>query len=325
MADFYIQLDFMKTLLLSLLTSCQLIAFSQRLDTTTVYTESPVTLNTATGKLLGTMVRPRKEKNEIALLIAGSGPTDRNGNNPFMKNNSLQMIAAALADSGIASVRYDKRGIAASTPAGPNESDLRFSMYVEDAKAWINWIRKTCPGYRITIIGHSEGSLVGMMASNEADRFISISGSGRPAGEILSEQLVTQYPQQKEYIASTIDSLNRQLTVQKVNPLFFAIFRPTLQPYLMSWFQNDPQQLIAALHMPILIVQGDMDVQVKVKDAEQLKAAQPNARLVIIPHMNHVLKEVEDDYAANIKSYSDPKLPLASHLMTKITSFILAQ
>lgn len=162
-----------------------------------------------------------------------------------------------------------------------------------------------------------------MMASSLADRFISVSGSGRPAGEILSEQLVTQYPQQKDYISTTIDSLTRHLAVKKVNPMFASIFRPSIQPYIISWFEQNPQILIAALHIPVLIIQGDRDVQVKVKDAEQLKTSQPNAVLAIIPHMNHVLKEVEDDYAANIKSYSDPLLPLAPGLMDKITSFIL--
>lgn len=153
--------DFMKAILIGLLVGFQLVTYAQRFDTTSVYTESPAILQTATGKLSGTLIRPKKEIKEIALIIAGSGPTDRNGNNPFMKNNSLKMMAGALAEQGIASVRYDKRGIAASTPAGPDEINLRFSLYVEDAKEWISWIRQTNPGYRITVIGHSEGSLVG--------------------------------------------------------------------------------------------------------------------------------------------------------------------
>jgi predicted alpha/beta hydrolase len=132
----------------------------------------------------------------VALIIAGSGPTDRDGNNPAMRNNSLKMLAEAMNKNGIVSLRYDKRGIARSRNAGLKEADLRFENYVDDAKAWINYLKKELKFTTIFVIGHSEGSLIGMIASQykNVTKFVSIAGAGQPADKIIREQLKNQPP-----------------------------------------------------------------------------------------------------------------------------------
>ena len=144
----------------------------------------------------------------VVLIIAGSGPTDRNGNNSMMKNNSLQQIAHALATAGIASVRYDKRGIAASTSAGKIEADLRFDHYVDDAVAWVDLLKKDKRFSTVAIAGHSEGSLIGMIAARHADKFISIAGAGQSSYRLLKEQLSTQPAAIKDASYAILDSLN---------------------------------------------------------------------------------------------------------------------
>nr|MCH9793032.1 alpha/beta hydrolase [Planctomycetota bacterium] len=154
--------------------------------------EKIVTLKTETRTLEGTLLTPEtKDKIPVALIIAGSGPTDRDGNNPLMQNNSLKMLASELFKNGIATLRYDKRGIGQSKMTNLNESELRFDNYIQDAKEWLDFLKRNQKFNQIIVIGHSEGSLIGMIASHQkdVDKFISIAGSGQPADQIIREQL----------------------------------------------------------------------------------------------------------------------------------------
>ncbi len=157
--------------------------------------EKVVILKTGTGKLEGTLLIPEaKVTIPVALIIAGSGPTDRDGNNPMMKNNSLKMLATELLKNGIASLRYDKRGISKSKNAGLKESDLRFENYIEDTEGWIEFLKQDKRFCEIIVIGHSEGSLIGIIASQQKNvaKFISIAGAGQSADKTIREQLEAQ-------------------------------------------------------------------------------------------------------------------------------------
>ena len=282
-----------------------------------------VKLETGTGTLFGTLLVPlQKEPMPVVLLIAGSGPTDRDGNNGSMKNNALKLLANGLAANNIASLRYDKRAIGASAAAFKKEDDLRFDHFVDDARGWVSELRKDKRFSEIIIAGHSEGSLIGLLAMKEADKFISIAGPGRPAAVVLREQLEKQAPSFRASFNPILDSLVQGLKVKQVPPLLNAVFRPAIQPYMTSWFKYDPAAELKKLKCPILIVQGTTDLQVMVKDAELLAAANANAKLLKIEGMNHVLKMVGDDVAKNQKSYSEPTLPLPGQLIDGIVKFI---
>src|SRR5665647_1908616 len=222
-------------------------------------TEKIVILNTETGNIEGTLMMPASNPSKtIALLIAGSGPTDRNGNNPAMMNNSLKMLAAELNKNGIASLRYDKRGIGNSMQAGLKEADLRFEKYVNDAKEWTVYLKNELKFNNIIVIGHSEGSLIGMIASqsNYVSKFISIAGAGQSADKIIREQLKSQ-PMSVTIPANTIlDKLVKGETVSDVPSILNSLFRSSVQPYIISWFKYDPQKEIAKLKIPVLIIQG---------------------------------------------------------------------
>lgn len=285
----------------------------------------PISLQTETGKVEGTLLIPdRENKVPLVLIIAGSGPTDRDGNNPVMKNNSLKMLAEGLAENGIASLRYDKRGVGESKDAGLSESELRFEHYVQDAKAWVDYLSKDSRFSEIVILGHSEGSLIGMIATQNPDvtKFISLAGVGTPAGEIIREQLKPQPPFVLEQSLPILEKLEKGETVDEVPPMLFSLFRPSVQPYLVSWFRYDPRQELAKLNKPILIIQGTTDLQVGVDDAEKLANANERAELRIIEEMNHILKEAESDRTKNIATYSMPELPLQSDLLESILKFL---
>lgn len=285
-------------------------------------------LTTSTGDILGTLQLPAaRAPVPVVLLIAGSGPTDRDGNSPALagKNNSLRMLAEGLASKGIASLRYDKRGIAASKSAAGREEDLRFTNYIDDAVAWTRKLAADARFSTVSLAGHSEGSLIGMIAAREAaaDGFISIAGAGRRPADIIIEQLTGQVP--PDLLAQSqkvLDQLSRGETPTGVPPALFALFRPSVQPYMISWFKFDPVAEIAKLTIPALIIQGTTDLQITEKDAKLLSAAYPTARYVAIEGMNHVFKSAPMDRSAQMKTYSDSTIGVVPQLVDEIATFV---
>lgn len=288
------------------------------------YKESSATLKINNDQLYGTLTVPDLTKKvPVALIIAGSGPTDRDGNNPMMKNNSLKMLAESLAKNGIASLRFDKRGIGESKASAITESSLVFENYTEDAKSWINYLKQDKRFSQLIIIGHSEGSLIGMIAGAKANKFISIAGAGDSADKIIKAQIASKSNKQVEELTfPIIDSLKSGNKVKKVDPMLNALFRPSIQPYLISWFKYNPQTEIKKLTIPILILQGNNDLQVTVKDAENLNQANKNSELVIVDKMNHIMKTITGDQKANMESYNNETLPISETLVDKIVTFI---
>ena len=263
----------------------------------------------------------------VMVILAGSGPTDRDGNSVMIpgKNNSLKMVAEEMAANGIASIRYDKRGVGMNQALGGNEADLRFDDYIADAAAWVEHLKSTDRFTEVGIIGHSEGSLIGMAAAKRAsaDLFISIAGAGRPIDEVLMEQLAAQLPEDLLNEASEIIAqLKKGEQVATVSPQLQSIFRPSVQPYMISWLVYHPQEEVAALNMPVLIIGGTADSQVPASDAERLHAAHPKSQLLIVDDMNHVLKTVLNK-SENEEAYSNPDLPLADGLIEGIIEFLI--
>lgn len=287
--------------------------------------EEEITLKTKTGDIKGSLLVPsNSEKVSVVLIISGSGPTDRNGNNPNMTNNSLMMLANELKKNGIASLRFDKRGIGESTSSGMQESDLRFENYVNDVKGWVDLLKESNKFSKIIVLGHSEGSLIGMIASQKAEveKFISVAGAGNSAGDIIREQLKAQPAFVLNQSLPIIEKLENGEREENVPQMLYALFRPSVQPYMISWFKYDPQIEIAKLNKPVLIVQGTTDIQVSVLDADKLASANNKAQKQIIEGMNHILKEAEMDRLKNIQTYSMPDLPLKKPLIEIIVKFI---
>lgn len=271
----------------------------------------------------GTLVLPATaEQSPLVIIIQGSGPTDRNGNQPFLKNNSLKQLANSLAAEGIASFRYDKR-ISQVLQGKITEQNLRFDDFVEDAEAAIDHFKQQNNFGKIIVLGTSQGSLVGMLAAKDrADAFISIAGAARPLDAILIEQIGQQMPQLKENVEQTLKELKENGSSSSYNPALQAIFRPSVQPFLVSWMKYDPEEEIKDLNIPVLLINGNKDLQVAPSEAELLQKAAPKAELIIIDKMNHVLKKIEGDDLENSKSYNEPSRPLHPELLPVITRFI---
>ncbi len=291
--------------------------------------QRPISLDTGSGILKGSLLLPRSDVPvPVVLIIAGSGPTDRDGNNPAGgRNDSLKRLALLLAKNGIASVRYDKRGVAESFAAQPDERKLSVDAYVADAVAWSQKLKRDPRLGPLILLGHSEGALIASLAAGQVDAqaVISLAGSARPIDQVLREQLQARLPRPLLPRAlELIDHLKAGQTDANVPPQLQVIFRPSVQPYLISLFRQDPAAAFAQLKMPALIVQGRNDMQVDVKDAELLKTAKPDADLALIDGMNHVLRIVPQDLKQQLDSYDDPSLPLAAQMGRRVIGFIQA-
>ncbi len=295
---------------------------------TTSAQEQSIVLKTSSGDINGVLLKPvSKKKIPVVLIISGSGPTDKDGNQAAMQNNSLKMLAEALKQNGIASLRFDKRGIASSRKAAKQESDAVFDDLVNDVSGWINLLAQDKSFSKIIVAGHSEGSLIGMIASAKDKRvkkYVSIAGVGKPADEILKEQLGSRPQAVKDLVFPMFDTLKRGEIIPDVPASLNALFRPSVQPYMISWFKYNPQTEIKKLKIPSLIIQGDKDIQVSVKDADLLAAAAGNkASEKIIVNMNHVLKNIETaDQTEQLKIYSNPNLPINTEMVKEIVKFI---
>lgn len=300
---------------------------SPLLQAAPVVSQRPIDLDTGTGVLQGSLLRPVSDKPvPVVLIISGSGPTDRDGNNPQGgRNDDLRKLAMLLARHGIASVRYDKRGVATGLPLAPDERTLSVEGYVADAEAWARLL-KADPHYGpLILLGHSEGALIASLAAPDAGAaaVISVAGSGRPLDQVIGEQLKGRLPPDLEQ--RSLQLLQRLKAGQydsDVPAPLQVIFRPSVQPYLVSLLRQDPAAAFGRLKVPALIIQGRNDIQVSVADARALKAAKPDAQLVLVDGMNHVMRIVADDLKAQVASYNNPNLPLADALSGALTGFI---
>lgn len=292
--------------------------------------EKNIILTTPTGEIHGILLMPDNEEPcPLVIIIAGSGPTDMNGNTigSELQNNSLKMLAEGLAAKGIASLRYDKRGIGKSQAAIMSEEELRFEHYIDDAAAWADMLSADKRFSTIAIAGHSEGSLIGMVAAQKSTAvkaYISIAGCGRPAHEVIEEQLNPQPEQVRNEAAAINRELLQGRIVEDVPNYLAALYRKSVQPYLISWFRYNPAKEIAKLKIPVLILQGDKDIQVGVKEAERLYLARMFSSFYIIEGMNHVLKHCEgNDKLSQLEAYQSPTMPIKQELIEHIARFLL--
>jgi pimeloyl-ACP methyl ester carboxylesterase len=290
--------------------------------------EQPLELTTPNLRIAGTLVLPDgKGPFPVALIIAGSGPTDRDGNSTLgITTDTYKLLASALATRGIASVRYDKRGIGASVAPGMKETDLRFDMYVDDAYGWLQLFAADARFGKRFVAGHSEGSLIGMIAGARANvaGYVSLCGAGRPAYAVIHDQLAAQLsPDDLAQADAVMARLRKGEQVAEIPAKLGPLFRASVQPYLSSWFKYDPAVEIKRLRCPTAILGGTADVQVPVSEAQLLFVAAPTAKLTIVDGMSHTLKHI--DPAAGVtqqRTYTDPALALDPAVVDAIVSLM---
>jgi pimeloyl-ACP methyl ester carboxylesterase len=283
--------------------------------------------------LKGSLLMPAGKPAATILVIPGSGPTDRDGNNPLgVRAAPYRLLAEGLAAKGIATVRIDKRGLFESRAAVSDGNAVTIADYASDVHRWAKAVRTRTGAPCVWLLGHSEGGLVAMVAAQDpADicGLVLVSAPGRRLGDVTREQLRAN-PANAPLLGEAMPALasleaGRRVDTAGMNPALLPLFAPQVQGFMISLLSYDPARLVGAVAGPVLIVQGERDLQVSVADARRLAEADPKAKLVLVPGANHVLKTVaSDDRAANFATYANPDLPLAPGIVDAIATFVTA-
>ena len=290
----------------------------------------PMTAPGPQGPLEGTLLDAGKGA-PVVLIVPGSGPTDRDGNNPIgVTSAPYRLLAEALGAKGVSTVRIDKRGLGGSKAAVADGNKVTIADYATDTHSWVTAIQKRTGQRCVWVLGHSEGSLIALYAAQQPAGIcgvISLSGAGRKLSDVIREQLRANPANSPllDSAMSAVDSLEKgqHVEVTNMHPALQRLFDPQVQDFLIDMFRQDPAKLAAALTVPLLIVQGERDLQVSVADARALAAAQPKAKLRLLPKMTHELKDVDsDDKAAIAATSSDASLPVDSGLVEAIVGFV---
>jgi fermentation-respiration switch protein FrsA (DUF1100 family) len=279
-----------------------------------------ITIKNGDIELPGTLTST-SESEDLVIWIHGSGNVDRDGNQKGanVKANYIKQVRTALNQKGIAFFSYDKR--TANSKNQPHLVHTVLEDFVADAEKVIAYFEENKQYKSITLIGHSQGSLVAMLASKDVDKYISLAGPADPIEIAIIEQVSAQNPILGTAVKEHFKELKETGDIKEVNPFLTSVFAKQNFAFLKSWMQYDPKEEIKKMNIPTLIVNGTKDLQVKVKDANALKTAQPNAKLVIIKNMNHVLKVIEKD-SDNYPSYFSPDFKVSPKLIETISEFV---
>ncbi len=312
------------TIVMFFVTACNEETTSSK-KTSSIY-EKELSISVDSVQLYGTLLMPDSSGTyPLVIFVAGSGPTDRDGNSKLgIIAKPYKLLADTLVKTGIASFRYDKRAIGKSIVDDIKEQDLSFETYINDLVEIINKFKADNRFSEIILLGHSEGALISAVACeiSTPNKFISVSGTALPADSILLQQLSNQKNIDASEVSEILTKIKQGQIVPVLDPNLASIFRPTIQPYMCSWMQYNPKEVYSKITIPVLIIHGTTDIQVPPNDAELLDKATPNSQLAIIEGMNHILKNAPADTTLNIETYKNANLPLNNELITKITNFI---
>ena len=286
------------------------------------------------GNISATIDMPDAGSDTAVLIVAGSGPTDRNGNSGAGLNTySYKMLGETLAHSGYAVMRFDKRGIGGSPIPAEDIPSLVFEDYIDDARACAKFLR--AEGFeRVIVAGHSEGGLIALqLAAEEAcclDGVVLLCAPGYNMAEILnyqlSQQLVPAYMGLMVKSTAIINSLKagRMVAQEDIPAELMSLFHPTVQPFIISNMRYEPTELAAKCRVPMLIVSGGRDIQVSVSNGERLHGANPAAEHRMFENMTHVLKDADtSDRMMQVMSiYTNANLAITEALAPAIVEFI---
>ena len=259
----------------------------------------------------------------LVIYVHGSGNVDRNGNQTgSVKANYIKQLSQALNANGIAFYRYDKR-----TATRENMkfimNGISFLDFVEDLKVAIEHFKDDKRFSSMTLVGHSQGSLVAMLAmSDDIDKYVSLAGPDISIDEFFTELYRQQVGDSiANLMTAQFDELRTTGNIEQVDPMFAQLFSPSNMPFFESWMKYKPLEEIQNFDQPTLIINGKKDLQVQPEEAEALHQARPESKLVLIDNMNHVLKTIEKD-EDNLKSYGTPDFPISEELVGALTVFI---
>lgn len=307
----------MKNLLVLLLVTIPVVCFSQD----KLYTSEEIKVSQYVN---GTLLVPTNVENpKLVIILAGSGPTDRNGNSMMAKSNTLKLLAEGLSAQGIATFRYDKRSVKMLKDRNPNVDHIKFDDFIEDATTTLTYFKNSTDFSEVYIAGHSQGSLIGMIAAKEgADGFISIAGAGQTIDKVIIHQIGMQQPGLDTMAAESFKELREHGSTTSKHPFLASMFSKQVQPFMLNWMQYDPVTILPDLAIPVFIVNGKEDLQVSVSEAELLFSVKPDAQYLIVDDMDHSLKFTSNNNNEQKTAQEFASVPVMPELIDSIAAFV---
>lgn len=307
----------MKNLLVLLLVTIPVVCFSQD----KLYTSEEIKVSQYVN---GTLLVPTNVENpKLVIILAGSGPTDRNGNSMMAKSNTLKLLAEGLSAQGIATFRYDKRSVKMLKDRNPNVDHIKFDDFIEDATTTLTYFKNSTNFSEVYIAGHSQGSLIGMVAAKEgADGFISIAGAGQTIDKVIIHQIGMQQPGLDTMAAESFKELREHGSTTSKHPFLASMFSKQVQPFMLNWMQYDPLTILPDLAIPVFIVNGKEDLQVSVSEAELLFSVKTDAQYLIVDDMDHSLKFTSNNNNEQKTAQEFASVPVMPELIDSIAAFV---
>lgn len=275
-----------------------------------------IVINNMAIQLPGTLTFS-SEKSPLAIWVHGSGGIDRNGNQP----QYIKQFRDEINKNNIAFFSYDKRTANPKNVIFLKEDGVYISDFVSDVKEVVNHFKEDARFSEIILVGHSQGSLIAMMALENVAKYISIAGAGETIDKTLVRQITAQSAEFGKLTESYLKELKETGVIKEVDPNLMSLFAKPNQPFLNSWVELNPLEEIKKVTIPTLIINGDKDFQVQITDAENLKKAKSDAKLVIVKNMNHVLKNIEKE-EDNMKSYMSADFNISNQLIQTVVEFV---
>lgn len=266
----------------------------------------------------------QSESKHLVLFISGSGPTDRNGNSSILQgdNNSLKYLAEEITLKGFDTFRYDKRMVGKSKNF-PSEDSTIFSDFVNDAVEITNYLKQNYKYEKISVIGHSEGAIIGGLLTQKVDidNFVLLCGMIEAMDSTVIKQITDRAPFLLDTVKSYFDTLNAGRKLSNINMNLTSIFRPSIQNFLIDMLKYNPKEVYKNVKSNTLFIGGGYDMQIKGEEIEAL-ANEIGVQYKVFPEMNHVLKKSPKDYLGQLNTYSNPDLPLYDGLVDEIVKFL---
>lgn len=278
------------------------------------------------GVIYGTLLKPVDNPTKtLVILVAGSGPTDRDGNSTALKgkNDSHKALAYGLKEQGFATFRFDQRSSGETWKKTKLKNIDSFSVFVDDLINVIQTLKKEQSFDRIVLVGHSQGAMVATLAAQvePVDGLVILAGASQPIDEVLLWQIKQQNMPGYDEMEKIVGQLKQGKTVDKISADAELIFRRSVQEFLISWMRYDPYVEIKKLKIPLLFLYGSQDMQVPPAGIPYWKELTTGENTVVFQGMNHVLKEVNNE-KDNVSSYSDPSFSLHPEIVNTIVKYI---
>ncbi len=293
--------------------------------------EQTYKIKTASSTIEGVLRVPKTSisagtaQNTLVFIVPDASGTDRDGNmGDGIKAAPYRHLSENLAANGIATFRYDKRGVGNSTFEGENKP-IVFEDFIGDAQKCLDSLRASGKFSKIIVAGHGEGALVGMILAQRTpfDGFVSLAASAKRIDSFMVDQVRRGSPELAYALRVVYDKWEKNEPVDSFPKAIKDYIHPALKPFVIDMMRFMPTVEIAKVRVPTLIIHGKTDVSVPFASGVRLSKAKPDAQFYLHESMNHVLKDGDLNLLDTKKVNENPNLPLSTGLVSTIVNFII--